>query len=185
MQPLDVIPTEGDRENYRRRQEIADRQNAAYQEAYLLALGVLGPGWTPWMVLSLIDSGYHQGADRTPVATAFKVYRGEQRFSENSVYLRKLDDGTVLKADKYEELFGDLLTEPHPTRRMEIKGEMIAPPRYSLVWSSSRRPCPRERAEGSPAAVGRALQFYRIGSARLCTAARCRCGTVTRWSPWT
>src|SRR5271169_218899 len=76
-------------------------------------------------------------------SVAYKVYRGEQRLSENSVYLRKMPDGTVMKDDNPEPLFGDLLTEPHPTRRLEIKGQMVPAPRYSLVWSALERYEPR------------------------------------------
>jgi hypothetical protein len=36
MQPLDVIPTDQDRENYRCHQAIADKQNTNWQEAYSL-----------------------------------------------------------------------------------------------------------------------------------------------------
>ncbi len=147
-------PTDQDRDNHRRRQEIADKQNAEYQEAYLLALGVLGGGWTPWMVLRLIDSDYHRTGNYEPVATAYKVYRGGQRLTENSVYLRKLDDGTVKRSTRHEDLFGDLLTEPHPTRKLELMGGQVVPaPHYSLVWGALEKYEPRS-AEQLAAARG-------------------------------
>ncbi len=131
-------PTEGDRENERRRQAIAERMEAEYVEALKLSLGTLGPGWTPWMKISLIDSDYYQRHDGTPEvrATAYKVYRGEERLTENSVYLMRRSDGTVVKADNYEDLFGDLLKEKHPTRGFTHNGTWIAYDRWTLCWSA-------------------------------------------------
>src|SRR5438128_149286 len=107
-------PTEHDRENASRRQEIADKQAAEYGHCLRLALGVLGPGWTPWMKLCLIDSDYYlrHGAPPEPVATVYKVYHGKLRLSENSVYVMEKDGKTVW-ARSYEELLGDLLFEKH------------------------------------------------------------------------
>src|SRR5262245_22503162 len=144
------VPTESDIENAAIRQAVAERQNREWQEANLLALGGLGSSYQPWMRLSLIDSDYHNGASRDPVAVVIKVYRGEERLTQNSVYLRKMPDDTVKVADNYEILFGDLLTEPHPTRRLQVKGEMVAPPRWSLVWSALERYTPKS-AESSAA----------------------------------
>ncbi len=121
------------------RQAVADRQNAEFDKAFILALGTLGGGWTPWMKLSLIDSDYHRTVKAEPVATAYKVYRGEDRLTENSVYLRKMPDGTVKQGKNEEEMFGDLLHEQHPTRLLEIKGTLVPAPRYSLVWSALER----------------------------------------------
>ena len=85
-------PTEQDVRNAGTRAVIAEKQNAEYDKAYLMALGVLGGGWTPWMKLALLDSNYHQGGSLEPVAVAYKVYRGEKRLTENSVFLRKMPD---------------------------------------------------------------------------------------------
>jgi hypothetical protein len=125
------------------RQAIAERQQAEYEEVQALALTALGPGWTPWMKLSLIDSDRGQGRGSPAVATAFKVYCGEARLTENSVYLRRMPDGQVLQADRYEPLFGDLLHEPHPTRRLEVKGQLVAAPRWTVCWSALERYQPR------------------------------------------
>ncbi len=140
-------PTEQDRQNAAIRRVIADRQAAEYDEAQALADAALGPGYTPWMRLSLIDSDHHRTRNTTPVATAFKVCRGEQRLSENSVYLRRMPDGQVRRADSYEPLFGELLHEPHPTRRLEIRGELVPAPRWTLVWSALERYQPRTAEE--------------------------------------
>src|SRR5262245_58339511 len=108
-------PTDHDRRNAEIRQAIAERQATEYTEALNLALGTLGPGWEPWMKLVLLDSDHRRTGDTTPVAVVYKVYRGEERLTENSVFLRRMPDGAVRKAGNYEELFGDLLHEPHPT----------------------------------------------------------------------
>jgi hypothetical protein len=101
-----------------------------------LADAALGSGWPPWMKLVLIDSEHHRTGNPTPVATAYKIYRGELALSENLVYLRQMLDGRILQADSYEPLFGDLLQEPHPMRRLEIKGKMVPAPRWRLCWSA-------------------------------------------------
>jgi hypothetical protein len=132
-------PTERDRENARIRQEIAARQAEEYAEAERLALAALGPGWTPWMKLTLIDSDYHRCGNRAPVATVYKVYHGDKKLSENAVYLRRLPDGQIRQAASYEPLFGDLLHEKHPTRTLEIQGRQVSASRYSVLWSALER----------------------------------------------
>ena len=145
-------PTDIDRRNAETRAQIAACQNAEYDEAHLMALSVLGSGWRPWMKLVLLDSYYHQTGDYTPVAVVYKVYRGEERLTANSVYLSRMPDGTVKRADNYEELFGDLLTEPHPTRTIELlNGQVVPAPHYSLTWSALSRYEPKD-AEGLAAA---------------------------------
>ncbi len=57
------------------------------------------------MKLTLIDSDHRQTGNIEPVATVYKVYRGEQRLTENSVFLRRMPDGQVLTADNYEAAF--------------------------------------------------------------------------------
>jgi hypothetical protein len=136
-------PTAQDRQNAAIRAAIAERQQREYDDAKGLAYKALGPGWTPWMKLSLIDSEHHRTGNTMPVATVFKVYRGEEWLSEQSAYIRQMSDGQVLTADSYEPLFGELLHEPHPTRQFEIKGQMVAAARWTLVWSSIERYEPR------------------------------------------
>src|SRR4051794_39371332 len=82
-------PTPQDIANAETRRAIAEKQEAEYAHCLRLALGALGPGWTPWMKLVLIDSGYHlrQGTPAVPVATVYKVHHGELRLTENSRYL--------------------------------------------------------------------------------------------------
>ena len=88
-QPTTPEPSDRDRRNAAIRQIIAERQNAEYAEVLKLALGALGPGWTPWMKLTLVESDHRQTGNVEPVATAYKVYRGEQRLTENAVFLRR------------------------------------------------------------------------------------------------
>jgi hypothetical protein len=140
-------PTEQDRENARRRREIAEHQAKEYAEAERLAQKALGPGWSPWMKLSLIDSDHHRTGNTEPVATVYKVYRGAERLTENSVYLRLMPAGQVQQAPSYEPLFGEMLQAPHPTRTLEIRGQQVPCPRYSLCWSALERyePLPAEK----------------------------------------
>jgi hypothetical protein len=87
-------PTDRDRENARIRQEIARRQADEYAEAERLALAALGPGWRPWMKLTLLDSDHHRTGNDAPAAIVYKVYRGDKKLSDNAVYLRRLPDGS-------------------------------------------------------------------------------------------
>jgi hypothetical protein len=126
-------PTQQDIQNAALRRQIADRQQAEYGEAVALAFGALEPGWTPWMKLVLIDADHRQTGDTTPRAT---VYKGEERLSENGVFLRRMPDGRIEKADRYEPLFGDLLQEKHPTRTVEVRGQRVPVGRYALCWQA-------------------------------------------------
>jgi len=135
-QPATPYPSDRDINNEQRRRLIAERQNAEYAEAMGLALGALGPGWKPWMKLVLIDSAHRQSGNTAPVATVYKVYRGEDRLTEHSMFLRRMPDGQVRKADSYEILFGDLLHENHPARTVEVRGQKVPVGRYELCWST-------------------------------------------------
>lgn len=134
--PPPTQPTDQDRENARIRQEIAKRQADEYGEAQRLALAALGPGWTPWMKLSLIDSDHRRNGNLKPVATVYKLYSGAERLSENAVFLRRMPDGQVAKADSYELLLDDLLQQKHPTRTVEVRGQQVPVAHYELCWSA-------------------------------------------------
>jgi hypothetical protein len=137
------LPTDRDRENARIRQEIACRQAEEYAEVERLALSSLGPGWKPWMKLSLLDSDYYCTGNTEAVATVYKVYRGEEKLTENAVYLRRMPNGQIHHSGDYETLFGELLREPHPTRTIEVRGQHVPCPRYSMCWSPLERYGPR------------------------------------------
>jgi hypothetical protein len=64
--------------------------------------------------------------------------------------------GQVLTADRYEPLFGELLTEKHPTRTVEVRGQQVPVGTYELCWS--------------------ALELYSPMSAEQLAVARGRCG---------
>jgi hypothetical protein len=151
----DAGPTSQEISNARVRLQIAARQAGEYAEVKHLALAALGPGWTPWMKLSLIDSDHRRTGNTEPTATAYKVYRGKKRLTENSVYLRRMPDGQIRQADSYEPLFGDLLQEPHPTRAMEVRGEQVPCPGYELCWSALDRYAPRSAEQLASARVKR------------------------------
>jgi len=129
-------PTSEDIRNAETRHAIAEQQNAEYREAQSLALSALGPGWTPWMKLVLIDSDHRRTGNTQPVATVYKVHPGEKRLTENSVFVRRMPDGRVERANCYETLFGDLLKEAHPSRTVEVRGEQVPVRKYELCWSS-------------------------------------------------
>ncbi len=95
------------------------------------------------MKLVLLDSDYHRSRNTEPVATAYKVYRGAKRLTENAVYIRRLPDGQIRTSPSYEPLFGELLKEPHPTSTVEAQGRPVPCPRYSLCWSALQRYAPR------------------------------------------
>ena len=137
-------PSPTDIRNAEYRAKVAREQNTAYREAALLALRILGPGFKPWMKLSLIPSDHRETGDTTPAAVVFKVYRGDERTSDNAMFIRKMPDGSFKKAASYEPLFGDLLTEAHPTKTMEIRGEQVPIGRYELVWSAIELYKPRD-----------------------------------------
>lgn len=71
------------------------------------------------------------------------MYRGEEKLTERSVFLRRMADGRVEKAENYEPLFGDLLTEKHPTRTVEVRGEQMPVGRSELCWLSLEECHPR------------------------------------------
>jgi hypothetical protein len=108
-------PTAQDVANAAYRKAVSDRQAAEYAEVMRMALGVLGPGFKPWMKISVVDSDYRRTRDDTPRAVVYKLYFGDERLSENAVYIRQMPDGTVKKAHGYRSLIEELLEEPHPT----------------------------------------------------------------------
>lgn len=148
-------PTDLDRDNAERREEIAARQNAEYGEALALCMGALGPEWKPWMKISLIPADHRKTGDTTPVATVVKAYRGELKLTENSVFLRRMPDGSIGKADNYEALFGDLLQEKHPTMTVEVRGQHVAIGRWELVWGALETYHPRSAEQLASLRVSR------------------------------
>jgi hypothetical protein len=95
-----MLPTEREVENARVWKEVADRQAAEWAEAKALAREALGPGWTPWMKVSLVGPGGKK------LAVAFKVYRGKRRLSEHARFVGRVG-GEARSAGTAEELFAD------------------------------------------------------------------------------
>jgi hypothetical protein len=150
-----VIPSEQDIRNAAMREGIAAKQTEKYREAERLALAALGPGFTPWMRLTLIDADHRQSGNREPAAVVFKVYRGDERTSENALFIRKMPDGRLLKNQRYEPLFGDMLFETHPSKTMEFRGEQVPVPRYELCWSALEIYRPRDAEQLAALRVSR------------------------------
>jgi hypothetical protein len=129
-------PTPQDVVNAEARAAIAARQAAEYQEAQVLADEALGEGWKPWMRVVLIDVDHRRNGQTQPIATVYKFYRDEERLTANSAYVRRMPDGTLAWHHRYEPLFGDLLTEKHPTKTIEVRGEQVPGGRWDVCWSA-------------------------------------------------
>ena len=67
-----------------------------------------------------------------PAATCYSVTNG---VSKRHFIVR---DGKPIEVADYKQAFGSMLDEPHPTMRIEVKGRMVAPGRYSLCWARDR-----------------------------------------------
>jgi hypothetical protein len=135
MQPVDANPqpTDQDRRNAASRQAVAERQLAAWKECLRLADAALGPGWVPWMRITAVDSDHRRTGDETPIAVAYKVRAGKG--DDRAVrYLRQGPDG-IICSDRYEDVFGSLVTELHPTKTVEVRGQKVPVPRWQLYWS--------------------------------------------------
>ncbi len=128
-------PTSLDIANAENRAQIASKALRTYQEAQAISREALGRGYRPWMRITVVPGDYHTG-NSTPVAVAYKMYCGERKTSDNSMFVRRMPDGTAKAAKTYEELFGELLTELDPVRTIEIKGQVIHPCRYCVTWGA-------------------------------------------------
>ena len=132
-------PTEQDRQNERTRNDIASKQEDEFNHCRILALRKLGPWWVPSMKLTLIDAAEcgptgPNDPPRIPAAVAYKVKRGdgEERIDR---YVREVE-GKVIAGERYEDVFGDLLNEEHPTKRIEVRGQQVPIKRYHVYWSA-------------------------------------------------
>jgi hypothetical protein len=130
-----LLPTEQDHENARIRQEIAERQRAEYVQVLDLALDAFGPGWFPSHRHFLVQKDAEEEARRTgkrpkAAATVFTVKNeaGEARHFS-------VRDGKVVEHANYQEGFGSMLFEPHPTQGFYHRGEFCRIHRYSLCWA--------------------------------------------------
>jgi hypothetical protein len=81
-------PTAQEIANAAYRKAVSDRQNAEYAHVMRMAIGALGPGFRPWMKISVVDSDYRRTGDDTPGAVVYKLHPGDELLSENAVYIR-------------------------------------------------------------------------------------------------
>lgn len=126
-------PSQLDIENAARRQEIADKFRREFEDALALAEKLFGSGWEPTGRHYLVDKDDEERCRRTgekpiPAATVISVKNaaGQKR------HFRA--DGELRECESVEAGFGDMLMEPHPTKRFTWAGKEIAPHRYSLCW---------------------------------------------------
>jgi len=149
MQPTDSpsdlpLPTDHDRENARRRLEIAERQAAEYDQVARWALGKFGPGWLPSHRHFLLDKSdedrlRYSGERPTPAATVYTIKHAGARRRHFTVA-----DGVATEHESMEAGFGPMLLEPHPTSGFTDKaGQFHHYHRYSLCWSPFERYTPK------------------------------------------
>jgi hypothetical protein len=146
-------PTERDIRNAALRKAVAERQQAAWDECLRLADAALGPGWEPWMKLVLVDSDHRKTGDETPVAVAYKVRKGKR----NDRAVRYVGQGPngLICSEQYEDVFGPLLTELHPTKTIEVMGKPVPLPRWQMYWSALELYEPRSAEQLAAARVTR------------------------------
>jgi hypothetical protein len=142
-----AIPTERDLDNARRREAIAEKQEAQYVQCLAWALGAFGPGWIPSHRHYLVEKDEEERARRTgekptAAATIFTVRDNAGRKRHFSV-----EGGSVCEHAGYEAGFGSMLLEPHPTRGFEHRGQWCPTHRYSLCWAGYERYHPKTAEE--------------------------------------
>ncbi len=128
-------PTPQDIDNAATRAAIAQRQKLAYVAVLKLALGAFGPGWLPSCRHDLVDRDEearvrYTGERPAPAATVYTVKNKAGRQRHFTV-----EDGRVVEHTSYEAGFGPMLLEPHPTRTIEVRGQLVHPHRYNLCWA--------------------------------------------------
>lgn len=128
-------PTAWDRESARIRQAIAERQLAEYAEVLKWAMSAFGPGWEPSHRHFLVPKDEEERCrytDERPeaAATVYSVKNADGITRHFTVV-----EGEVKECSSYEEGFGTMLLEPHPTKTIEVRGQHVHPHRYSLCWA--------------------------------------------------
>lgn len=127
------VPSQLDIENAARRRDIANRFRREYEAALAIATSLFGSGWEPTGRHYLVDKVEEDHCRRTgekpvPAATVISVRNaaGDKR------HFRA--DGEPKECESVEAGFGEMLMEPHPTKRFTWAGKEITPHRYSLCW---------------------------------------------------
>ena len=130
-------PSAQDIKNAATRAAIAARQAAEYDACLHLAEQAFGSGFVPSGRHYLVDHDEEErcrlsGARPLAAATVYSVRHkdtGERRHFTLDA------EGLPHECGSYQEGFGPMLMEPHPTRRIEVRGQVVAPGRYSLCWA--------------------------------------------------
>jgi hypothetical protein len=144
-------PTFQDRENARRRQEIADHFRTQFEEARALVESVLGPGFIPVGRHYLVDHDEEErarstGGPGTPAATVISAEKGGVRR-----HVLVIGD-RLRECSGYEDGFGAMLTEPDPQRTFLHKGEQVHVHKHSLYWAGYEKDYAPRTAEQLAAA---------------------------------
>lgn len=128
-------PTAHDRRSAAVRAEIAAGFQAEHNECLGWAEAIFGPGWTPAYRHYLVDRDDEErcrrSGERPPAAAT--VYTVRNTAGDKRHFMLK--DGRPTEVTGYEQGFGDMLCEPHPTRGFEHQGKRVACHRYSLCFA--------------------------------------------------
>ncbi|HZZ77133.1 MAG TPA: hypothetical protein VFE62_01360 [Gemmataceae bacterium] len=129
-------PTALDIANAETRAEIAARFQRQWDECAAHAAQLFAPDFEPSCRHYLTDKQEESecrrtGARPSHAATVYTVRHRESGEKRHFV----LRDGQPVAVESMEVGFGPMLDERHPTMRIEVGGESVAPHRYSLCWS--------------------------------------------------
>lgn len=147
MEHREIAPTERDLRNERLRFDVAARLEARYMECWQWAAELFGSDdWEPSGKHSLVDKEEEdrcRGTGEFPkaAATVYTVRRGKEK---RHFFIQ---DGRPVECENYEAAFREMFAEMHPTQRIEVRGERVAPYRYSLHWAGFELYRPRSATE--------------------------------------
>lgn len=124
-----------DAENARMREEIAERLQAIYIACLKNCINCFGPGWMPSHRHDLIEKDEAARVRYTPEYPKVSATVYSAKGAEGGRRHFVLDgQGVPREVASMEAGFGAMLLEPHPTRRLEVRGELVALHRYDLCW---------------------------------------------------
>jgi len=134
--PVVPQPTEQDRQNARIRQEIAQAQLEAYAQVLKWALGAFGPGWLPSHKHFLLDRDEEARVRYTEerAQAAATVYTAKNSAGQ-ARHFTVDPEGRAKECADYQEGFGAMLFEEHPSQGFEHGGKFCHYYRYSLCWA--------------------------------------------------
>lgn len=128
-------PTQQDIDNARIRREVAARQQAAYDECLRWAASAFGPGWFPchrhFLVEHDEEARVRYTGERPKVAATVYTVRNDDGESQHFT----VENGAVVPHAGYQEGFGSMLLETHPTRGFVHQGKFHHVHRYSLCFA--------------------------------------------------